>query len=87
MFEINDVEIHELPEVLKKETIRESFYGLIKDADLNCQKLDAIGIKKASGLLKAVENNELGILVAKTGISESYLQQLADILSLRRFRP
>ena len=86
MFEINDIEIKELPKVLKKETIRESFYGLIQDANLNCQKLDAIGIKKASDLLKAVESNELDILVSKTGISERYLQQLVGILYSRRFR-
>ena len=87
MFEINDFEIKELPKVFKKETLTQTFYGLIQDASLNCQKLDAIGIKKASDLLKAVESNELDMLVNKTGIDKSYMQQLAGILSFRRFKP
>jgi len=88
MFEINDVEIIKLPKVLTKQTIAERYYGLIQDADSNCHKLDAAGVKKGSDLqLVAIDNSELDILITKTNINKSYIQQLARLLSFMRFKP
>jgi len=61
---------------------------LITDASLNCDKLDAVGIKMGSDLQQiATDSKELGILSAKTNIDNNYLRRLAGLLSFMRFKP
>ena len=86
--ELNDIKMADLPSALTRETLMEGYWYLIPEAAINCKKLHAAGIKKATDLRAACDNTAvLNKLTTTTGIAEKYLKGLHGILNFNRFKP
>ena len=85
--ELNDIFIPKLPSVLHKNTLPESYYPLIDDAQKNCQLLNDIGIKYSS-TFQIIHNqpNENDKLIDQTGISKAWLDKLYHLLAFHSYK-
>ncbi|GKX31319.1 hypothetical protein SH1V18_37990 [Vallitalea longa] len=85
---INNFSIKEIPIVLTELTIPQSYYHLIDNAVIYCNKLDELGYKYTNQLLEIQNNhNRLEELCQKTSIQFTYLQSLIKLLAFNQYKP
>lgn len=86
--ELNNVAVKDLPQVLKKETLMQGHWGLIENAQANCQRLHEAGLSHSTDVFAAVADpDRVKVIATETLVPESYLRCLNGLLSHHRFRP
>ena len=85
--EYNNIEIKDIPSVLKKETLLERYLPLIDSGQRICTTLIEAGYTSSQSLLEITDIDSINILANKIGIDQYQLRLLRNLLKHHRFRP